>query len=301
MCLDGSSYNELERYMTRQIAAAYNKCARKWRAEQPRIVEEFAILSQYGPIRRIFFDFAGTLAYNDPPRAAHYLRLCTERGIFLERRDIWTALREVWATVDSVEGIAHPEASRDAAAYNTFRAGLEEQILKKLGVHTGRSEIIEELLSIQDDPKAYTLYPETRATLSRLQDTGYRLCLVSNFTWGLPDLVTELGLAPYFPTVITSARVGYRKPHPKIYEAALAAMEAKPAETLFVGDSFEADIRGSTNYGFHAVLVDRRSTGRHQWPSIAVLTELLELVEVPSDHSTAGVFPVPPDLALQKP
>ena len=119
-----------------------------------------------------------------------------------------------------------------------------------------------------------------------------------NFTWALPDLVTELGIAPYLHTVITSARVGYRKPHSRIYEAALTAMDAKPAETLFVGDSFEADITGSTSNGFHALLVDRRSTGRHQWPSISVLTELPKVLEVPSIHRATAALPVPLDRAL---
>ena len=234
-----------------------------------------------GHIRWVFFDFAGTLAFNDPPRVWHYLRACARRGVFLNRRDIWTALNAVWATVDSESGIAHPEASKDQASYDGFRASLEAQILEKLGVDGDREAIVRELLAIQDDPQVYTLYPEALAASARLRDSGYQLGIVSNFTWALPDLVRALGLAPYISTVITSAQVGYRKPHPKIYEAATSAMGANPKESLFVGDSFEADIAGAARYGFQTVLVDRRLTGRYQCPSIRFLTDLYQVLSIP--------------------
>ena len=238
-------------------------------------------MSVDGHIRWVFFDFAGTLAFNDPPRVWHYLRACARRGMFLNRRDIWAALNAVWATVDSESGVAHPEVSKDQASYDGFRAGLEAQILERLGIDRDREAIIQELLVIQDNPRVYTLYPEARAASARLRDSGYQLGIVSNFTWALPDLVHALGLAPYVSTVITSARVGYRKPHPKIFEAAMMATGADPKESLFVGDSFEADVAGAASYGFQSLLVDRRLTGRHQCPSIRFLTDLYHVLSLP--------------------
>ncbi|MBI2887008.1 MAG: HAD family hydrolase [Chloroflexi bacterium] len=257
-------------------------------------------LSQNGHLRWVFFDFAGTLAFNDPPRVWHYLRACARRGVFLNRRDVWAALREVWATVDCQEGIAHPEASQDAGAYDAFRSEIEEQILARLGVTKERAEIIGELLAIQDDPRAYTVYPETPEMLPLLRDAGYQLCVVSNFTWGLPDIVTGLGLAPYFSAVVTSARVGFRKPHPRIYQAALEATGATPQQTLFIGDSLEADITGPTERGFQTLLVDRRRNGRYPVPSIGSLSDLRDVLNLLSNgvFSGASAPPVQPHLAL---
>lgn len=262
-----------------------------------------ATLSQNGHLRWVFFDFAGTLAFNDPPRVWHYLRACARRGIFLNRRDVWTALREVWATVDCQEGIAHPEASLDAEAYDAFRRRIEEQILAQLGVTKEQTEIIGELLAIQDDPRAYTVYPETPEMLQRLRDAGYQLCIVSNFTWGLPDIVAGLGLASQFSTVVTSARVGYRKPHARIYQAALDATGATPQQTLFIGDSLEADITGPTERGFQTLLVDRRRSGRHPVPSIGSLSDLRDVLNLSPNGSSPGasVLPVLPHLALPTP
>jgi len=78
----------------------------------------------------------------------------------------------------------------------------------------------------------------------------------------------------HFSAIVTSARVGYRKPHPKIFEAAMAATNASPREILFIGDTLEADARGAAQAGFQALLVDRRASGRHAWPAIDGLSAL---------------------------
>jgi putative hydrolase of the HAD superfamily len=242
------------------------------------------VVTSNGHIRWVFFDFAGTLAFNDPPRVWHYLRACARRGVFLERREVREALNKAWAAVDSEAGIAHPEASADQAAYEAFRIGLEAQILDMLGVTRQQEEIIHEFLTIQDSPQAYTLYPEADTTLARLRAAGYELGIVSNFTWALPDLVRELGLGAHIATVLTSARIGYRKPHPRIFQAAVTATGAIPAESLFVGDSYKADVEGAASYGFQSLLVDRRRTGRHPCPSIAFLSELETILPFPREE-----------------
>ena len=240
-------------------------------------------LESDGHIRWVFFDFAGTLAFNDPPRVWNYLRACARRGVFLERRDVWAALNKVWGAIDSETGIAHPEASADQAAYDAFRADLEGQILDLLGVTKQQEEIIREVLAIQDDPQAYTLYPEVAATLSRVRAAGYGLSVVSNFSWALPEIVHGLGLSPHVGAVITSARVGYRKPHPRIFEAALETAQAVPEGSLFIGDSFEPDIRGPAEQGFQTLLVDRRRSGKYETPSIAFLSELETVLDLSTD------------------
>lgn len=227
-----------------------------------------------GHIRWLFFDFAGTLAFNDPPRAWHYLRACARRGVFLERRAVWDAINAAWAPFDSTDGLAHVAASVGAEAYDGFRAAIEQDVLERLGITEDRDGIIKEILAAQDQTEAYSLYPEVAGALQDLRDRDYGLCVVSNFTWGLPGLVQALGIGEYFSAVVTSAQVGYRKPHPKIFEAALSATDARPQETLFVGDSFEADARGAAAFGFQSVLVDRRASGRHEWPAIALLSDL---------------------------
>jgi putative hydrolase of the HAD superfamily len=141
-------------------------------------------------------------------------------------------------------------------------------------VDADRDAVVDEVLAAQDRPDAYSLYPEAATALQRLRDRGFGLCIVSNFSWALADLTGDLGIGSYCAAVVTSAQIGYRKPHPGIFRAALDATGARPEEVLFVGDTMKDDVRGAAAFGFRSVLVDRRRTGRHDWPSIALLTDL---------------------------
>jgi putative hydrolase of the HAD superfamily len=48
-----------------------------------------------------------------------------------------------------------------------------------------------------------------------------------------------------------------QKPHPSIFEAALAELEASAGDTAMVGDSIEDDILGARALGIRAILLDR--------------------------------------------
>ena len=237
-------------------------------------------MNSNGHIRSIFFDFVGTLAFNDPPRAWHYLKACAKRGIFLNRREVWAAVNGVWATIDHEENMAHPEASGSREDYDAFRTDIESQILDALGVEAHKDEIIREVLTVHDDPRAYTLFPEVPETVRRLHDAGYKLCVVSNFSWDLPQLVDALGIGAYMTSAITSARVGYRKPHPRMFEAAVQALDADPLSSLFVGDTYQDDVMGPTSLGFEAILVDRRQNKPYEHPSVRFLDDLLDYLHV---------------------
>jgi FMN phosphatase YigB (HAD superfamily) len=59
---------------------------------------------------------------------------------------------------------------------------------------------------------------------------------------------------------VTSAEAGVRKPDPRIFEAALAAVGCPPARAIYVGDSFEIDIAGGRAAGIRSVLIDRSAS-----------------------------------------
>jgi len=235
-----------------------------------------------GHIRWVFFDFVGTLAFNDPARIWHYLKALARRGYFVERRQMWDAINAVWGRFESDEGSAHPEVSGSQQAYDAFRIEREKEILALLGVTSHQEVIISDVMTAQDQPDAYSLYPEVEPTLGRLAQAGYGIAVVSNFSWHLPHIVDGLGLGPHLNAIITSARVGYRKPHPRIFEAALEAVEGAPQRCLFVGDSFGPDVQGPAAQGFHTLLVDRRRTGKHETPTIGFLSELEEFLDLPA-------------------
>ena len=99
------------------------------------------------------------------------------------------------------------------------------------------------------------LVPGALDALRRLAG-HFRLALVSNaqslFT--RPELEL-LGLSPWFDPTLLSSEVGVRKPGPEIFERALAAVGARPAAALHVGDDPHADVGGGAALGMRTGLV----------------------------------------------
>lgn len=109
-----------------------------------------------------------------------------------------------------------------------------------------------------------TVFPEVPDTLQALLDAKIKIGIVTNAfqTMVMRDRELEThGLLHYFKTCrFAAADVGYLKPHPVIFERALACVDVKPTEAVFVGDNLNADIAGAQRVGMKAVW---RDTGYH--------------------------------------
>ena len=100
------------------------------------------------------------------------------------------------------------------------------------------------------------LYDDTIPVLSRLREHGWHHSILSNHVPELDQLVSLLGLGRLMEHIITSARVGYEKPHPAAFAIARRTV-GNPAMLWMVGDSVPADIRGAEHAGLPAILVQR--------------------------------------------
>jgi putative hydrolase of the HAD superfamily len=88
----------------------------------------------------------------------------------------------------------------------------------------------------------------------------YRLGIVSNFA--IPECIQRLlqrqKLVGLFDVVVVSAAVNVRKPNPEIFKHALEKLGVSPKETVFVGDTVDADIQGAGKAGMRTVYIERR-------------------------------------------
>jgi putative hydrolase of the HAD superfamily len=102
------------------------------------------------------------------------------------------------------------------------------------------------------------LFPDVMEVLVMLRDRGLHLGIVTNAgqPMRLRDMeLEELGLLPLFPDCrFAAADVGYLKPHPSIFQAALDCAGVRVEEAVFVGDNPRADIAGAQRVGLKAVL-----------------------------------------------
>lgn len=102
----------------------------------------------------------------------------------------------------------------------------------------------------------YALAASTHALLEALRNRGLKLALVSNTAspeWLLRPVLERQGLIERVDAVVLSSEVGKRKPHPAIFERALADLDVRAEEALFVGDRLEADVAGASRAGMKTV------------------------------------------------
>jgi len=103
---------------------------------------------------------------------------------------------------------------------------------------------------------ARLLGAHTHALLDSLRERGLLTGLVSNAFdpgWLLQRDLAEMGLAERLDAAVFSSEVGLRKPHPSIFEAALAQLEVDPEDAVFVGDRRYEDVRGAKELGMTTV------------------------------------------------
>jgi len=98
-----------------------------------------------------------------------------------------------------------------------------------------------------------------KSALEKLHER-YKLGIVSNFA--IPECVDKLlkkhGLNKFFNAVVVSGAINKRKPSPEIFGKALEKLGVSAENTVFVGDTVDADIEGAKSAGMKAIFIERR-------------------------------------------
>ena len=134
---------------------------------------------------------------------------------------------------------------------------LRETRFKKTFLDLGLSpELIPEQFEedyINICPTKTNLFPDAHPTLIYL-NSKYELHLISNGFKESSELkIRNTGLTPYFKNVIISEIIGMNKPDKAIFEYALQQADGNIHESVMIGDSLEADVRGAINFGMDAI------------------------------------------------
>lgn len=97
------------------------------------------------------------------------------------------------------------------------------------------------------------LTPHTLEVLDTLRQGGLKLGLVTNGESGKQrQCLSSLGLDDAFGAVLISEELGFGKPDPRVYAAALNSLRLPASEVLFVGDSPRNDVAGPQAAGLRA-------------------------------------------------
>jgi putative hydrolase of the HAD superfamily len=232
--------------------------------------------------RAVLLDFYGTVA-----RATRWVSIdevLAGHGYEITPEAIQTFFN------DGIDGIEHDEHSQSREHYLAWQRARTLAMLAETDVHPGEYEDILAKLRQGSATRTIEAYDEASEVLAALRARGLRLVICSNWDWDLREAVEEAGLTEAFDGLVSSAWVGARKPHPRIYANALELAGVSAAETIFVGDTWGPDVEGPLAAGIRAVYLRRDGhwpdgTCPYDEPSdsgtpvIADLRGLLDLVE----------------------
>ncbi len=216
-------------------------------------------------LQAVLFDFDGTLA-TYKSHLGLYVAAAAEYGVPVTEAALRLTLDEGWRPWQTESGVDHSAHSGSEEAFTALRAQLHAVRLAAAGA-SGDPDIIAAIAAriceLECDPAHFEVYEDTLPALRRLKAAGLYIAIVSNHIWRLPEVVDALGLGACIDLVLTSARVGYRKPHPRIYRVAIETARCTPDAILFVGDSPSHDVEGPRAAGMRALLLDREGRDGH--------------------------------------
>jgi putative hydrolase of the HAD superfamily len=87
--------------------------------------------------------------------------------------------------------------------------------------------------------------------------------------------MTSSNISHYFKTITNSEMAGVKKPNPLIFDHALKVANAKPFESIMIGDNYEADILGALNVGYDAIFFNCYNQSIE--PNIKQVNDLLQI------------------------
>ena len=231
------------------------------------------------PYTVVTFDMGSTLVHFHPSENALYQAAFRIAGLHPDAAALQKARDEVWRDYFAQVSCStfEPSPERDLEIEeHMLRATLE-----RLGLDDGAriDRLMAACKAVFRMPGVVRVYAEVPQVLRTLKIHGYRLGIISNWSWDLHDYVHLTGLDRYFDVVIASSRAGCEKPHPAIFQRALEDLGCPPEKALHVGDSYDADVLGARGIGMDALWLDRAGAGGHgDCRAICDLTGVLDVV-----------------------
>ena len=199
-------------------------------------------------LKAVIFDVDFTLFHPGPELGPEgYQRLGEEYSLELDPARYETARL---AAIDEVQ--QHPELVHDEEVWILFT----EEIMVGMGGEPGRCRACAvEMVRRWERHHNFSLYDDALPALAEMRRHGLRIGLISNGQRDLEEFAEHHGLD--VDVAYGSLAHGRIKPHPSIFEAALAALGVEVGEAVMVGDSYRDDIEGARALGMRAILVDR--------------------------------------------
>jgi putative hydrolase of the HAD superfamily len=219
----------------------------------------------------ILFDVVNTLIEADPPVAVTYAREAERQGIALAPEVILGRFRRHFR--DDEEKDRGGSLATTEANERERWCRLVALILPEVPDLTAAFERLWDAFGLAG---SWRCYPDVGPALAALDRAGVPFAIASNFDGRLRGIAAGLPeLTPYRDRLVISSEVGYRKPHPALYRAAMDSIGLPADRIVCIGDDPVNDYEGPRAAGFRAILLDRRGRAPAGFSAISGLGDLV--------------------------
>ena len=142
-----------------------------------------------------------------------------EFGVEVEIGELHAALRRAYHH----GGWGIDDAGFEPSEESSFRRTVEidAAAIAELGLEPMPEAFFRRLGELFLVTSHWHIFPDAYPTLAALKERGLTVGAVSNWVWNLPELLHALDLVRHFDFIAASSRIGFEKPHPRIFEWAL--------------------------------------------------------------------------------
>ena len=220
-------------------------------------------------IKHVFFDLDHTLWDFDKNSALTFQKIFETHKVEVNVADfvkIYEPINQNYWKLYREERIdkANLRYGRLKDAFDALKYAIEDELIDQLSI-----DYIEHLTTFNH------LFDGTIDLLNYLF-FKYELHIITN---GFEEVqlkkMTSSNISHYFKTITNSEMVGVKKPNPLIFDHALKVANAKPQESIMIGDNYEADILGALNVGYDVIFVN--CNNEMVEPQIKQVKDLLEI------------------------
>lgn len=240
-----------------------------------------------GPIRMVTFDLYDTLVEADPPGWVRFQRALTLAGLptfSLEESLRAYASGQEYYTHENSGNIPIRDRSQDGIL--EFRRNLTRVTMQALGLDPDDDTITRVQQHFQDESQPnktykYTAFEEVPDVLRQLKKAKIMRGVISNADNDVTRLCLREGFAEQMDIIVTSALVGWEKPDPRTFYAAIEPFNIPASSVLHVGDQIDSDISGARAIGMAAALLDRYdhyATAEIEGERVTSLMQLADIV-----------------------
>ncbi len=204
--------------------------------------------------KHIFFDFDNTLwdfTYN----SKESLKEIFEKHNFAENFENFDTFYEIYEknNAELWELYRQGNISKDSLTAQRFSFAAEKKSRSELNSIQLNSEYLSfssKKTKIIENANVLLKYLRGKYIINILTDGFFEVQMVK---------LRNSKLSAYVSQIITAEEVGFLKPNKELFDFALEASDAKPEESIMIGDNYETDIIGAKDAGIDQIFFNRQN------------------------------------------